>query len=131
MGREGVEVEMDFWSVALPLMKARGIKQKEIAMATGHSSGRVSDWIDRKIMPKADVAVIIADLLGVSVRYLVTGEMDKELSDRENELLRICSILSDDKFEAVLNVAKVMRKDTDRELSGGSSSAGLEGIKGN
>ena len=131
MGREGVEVEMDFWSVALPLMKARGIKQKEIAMATGHSSGRVSDWIDRKIMPKADVAVIIADLLGVSVRYLVTGEMDKELSDRENELLRICSILSDDKFEAVLNVAKVIRKDTDRELSGGSSSAGLEGIKEN
>jgi len=123
---------MDFWSVTLPLMKARGVKQKDIAELTGHSSGRVSDWIDRKIMPKADVAVAVADLLGVSVRYLVTGKADKELSDRENELLRICSILSDDKFEAVLNVAKVMRKDTDRELSGGSSSGDLDReVKGN
>ena len=117
---------MDFWSVALPLMKKKGIKQKDIVDLTGHSSGRVCDWIKEKVIPKADDALKIADLLGVSVRYLLTGEDDKELSAREKELLRICSILSDDKFEAVLNVAKVMRKDTDRELSGGSSSAGLE-----
>lgn len=122
---------MDFWSVALPLMKARGIKQKEVAMATGHSSGRVSDWIDRKIMPKADDAIIIADMLGVSVRYLVTGQVEKELSDRENELLRVCSILKEDKFDIVLQTARLMRKDMERELSGGSSSADLEEVKGN
>lgn len=122
---------MDFWSVALPLMKTRGIKQKEIVELTGRSSGTVSDWIKDKTVPRADDAVKIADLLGVSVRYLVTGEVERELSDRENELLRICSILSDDKFEAVLNVARVMRKDTDRELGGGSSSGDLEGIKRN
>ena len=112
---------MDFWSNALSLMKARGMKQKHIAMATGHSSGRVSDWIDRKIVPKADDAVKIADLLGVSVRYLVTGEADKELSDRENELLRLCSVLKEDKFEIVLGLARSLHKDWERELSGGSS----------
>ena len=122
---------MDFWSVALPLMRIRGKKQKDIVELTGRSSGTVSDWIKDKTVPKADDAVKIADLLGVSVRYLVTGQKDRELSDRENELLRLCSILNEEKFNVVLSLARSLHNDMDRELRGGSSYGGLEGIKGN
>ena len=122
---------MDFWSITLPLMKAKGIKQKDIAELTGHSSGTVSDWIRVRIVPKADDALKIADLLGVSVRYLVTGKTDRELSQRENDLLRLCSILKEEKFEIVLALAQSLHDDMDRELSAGSSSGDLEGIKGN
>ena len=114
---------MNFWDYALPLMDKKKVKQKDIARLTGHSGGRVSDWITKKTMPNADDALIIADLLGVSVRYLVTGEDDKMLSPRERELLQICSILSEEKFKAVKDIAEIMRKETDRELSGGLSSA--------
>jgi transcriptional regulator with XRE-family HTH domain len=112
-------------------MRVKGIKQKDIAELTGHSSGTVSDWIRVGIIPKADDVLKIADLLDVSVRFLVTGEKDKELSQRENELLRLCSILNEEKFNVVLSLARSLRNDMDRELRSGSSSAGLEGIKGN
>ena len=101
---------MDFWSVALPLMKERGIKQKDIAKETGHSSGRVCDWIDRKIMPKADDALIIADLLGVSVRYLVTGKDDSDLSAKEKELLAACKGFSDSMFNKMIHEANGIKE---------------------
>lgn len=119
---------MNFWDNAHPFMEKKKVKQKDIALLTGHSSGRVSDWIKEKVVPKADDALKIADLLGVSVRYLVTGEDDKMLSPRERELLQICSILSEEKFKAVKDIAEIMRKETDRELSGGLSSADSEGV---
>lgn len=112
-----------FWSVALPLMKARGIKQKNIVDLTGRSSGRVCEWIKDGVIPRADDALKIADLLGVSVRYLLTGEDDKELSAREKELLKVCSLLGDDKFDIVLQTARVMRKDVQEASGDGSSSA--------
>jgi len=112
---------MSFWSNALPLMDKKEIKRVDVARATGKTKSAVSDWIKRKCIPAADDALKIADLLGVSVRYLVTGEADKELSDRENELLRLCSVLKEDKFEIVLGLARSLHKDWERELSGGSS----------
>ena len=112
---------MNFWDNALPLMSKQGVRQADLVRLTGKAKGTVWNWVENRTVPQADDAVKIADLLGVSVKYLVTGEDDRELSAREKELLRVCSILSDEKFGAVLNVANIMRKDTDRELSGGSS----------
>jgi len=123
---------MSFWSNALPLMEEKDIKRVEVARATGKTKSAVSDWIKRKCIPAADDALKIADLLGVSVRYLVTGEDDRELSDREKELLNICLPLNTDKFNVVLESARVMRKETDRELPGGSSYGGSDReVKGN
>ena len=113
---------MDFWSNALPLMNKKAIKRVDISKATGKTKSAISDWIKRKVYPAADDALKIADLLGVSVRYLVTGEDDKELSAREKELLDVCSLLSDRKFSIVLKNAKAVREDMEQELSSGSSS---------
>ena len=118
---------MDFWSNALPLMYKKGVRQTDLANITGKSSASVSDWVNKRITPRADDALKIAELLGVSVNYLLTGEYeDNELSPREKELLSVCSILKEDKFDIVLQTARLMRKDMEQELSGGSSSAGLE-----
>ena len=122
---------MDFWSNALPLMYKKGVRQTDLANLTGKSRASVSDWVNKRVIPRADDALKIADLLGVSLRYLIEGKDDRDLTAREKELLAICVPLSTEKFNVVLESARVMRKETDRELSGGSSSAGLEGIKGN
>lgn len=112
---------MNFWDNALPLIKEQGVRQADLVRLTGKAKGTVWNWVENKTVPQADDAVKIADLLGVSVRYLVTGEKDRELSAGEKELLRICSILRPDKFDIVLQTAKLMRKDMEQELSGGSS----------
>ena len=117
-----MEVFVNFWDNALPLMKKKGIKQRHLCDITGKTSASVSDWFTYKVMPKADDALKIADLLGVSVRYLITGADDKDLSDREKKLLKTCEMLPDDKFKAVLDVAEIMRKDVETSLRGGSSS---------
>ena len=113
---------MSFWNNARPLMDEKKIRKIDLVRLTGHSSGAVSDWFTKKIIPKADDALKIADYLGVSVRYLVTGEDDRELSPREKELLDLCSVLQDDKFKFVLDMAKLMRKNWEQEAAAGSYS---------
>ena len=113
---------MGFWDNALPLINQREIKQADLVRLTGKAKSTVWNWFERKTVPQADDAVKIADLLGVSVRYLVTGEDDKELSAREKELLDVCSLMSDRKFSIVLKNAKAVREDMEQELSSGSSS---------
>ena len=111
-----------FWTTARSLMDEQGLKQVDLVRGVGCSKGTVHAWIKRDTLPPADRAVKIAELLGVSVRYLVTGQRQEgELEPREKELLRVCSILRDDKFEAVLKVARIMHDDTMQELGAGSS----------
>ena len=115
-----------FWTKACYLMKEGKIKQVELARAVGCSKGTVFAWIKRDTLPQADYALKIADRLGVSVRYLVTGEDEGELSPREKELLRVCSMLSQEKFEAVMKVAVVMRDTAKQELSAALSPGASE-----
>lgn len=123
---------MDFWSNTLPLMYKKGVRQKDLVKVTGKTSASVSDWVNKRVIPRADDALKIADLLGVSLRYLIEGKDDRDLTAREKELLAICVPLSTEKFNVVLESARVMRKETDRELSGGSSSGGsVRGVEGN
>jgi len=42
------------------------------------ANNTLSNWAARKTIPSADIAVVIADALLCSVRWLVTGEDDKE-----------------------------------------------------
>lgn len=118
---------MDFWSNALPLMNKKGIKRTDVAKATGKTRSAVTDWIKRKVYPTADDAVKIAELLGVSVRYLVTGEDEEGLSPREKELLDVCRLLPDRKFSIVLQNAKAVREEMEAD---GLSSGDLREISG-
>ena len=119
---------MDFWSNVQPLMDKKGVRQRDFVRITGKSSASVSDWLNKKVIPRADDALKIADLLGVSVRYLVTGEDEEGISPRERELLDVCKLMPESKFSIVLKNAQAIREDMDRELSGGLSCADSEGV---
>lgn len=65
--RETLRAELDF----------QGIKVKELAAQTGISQRTLEGYLGaRGSVPPADVAVKIAQILNVSVEYLVTGEAE-------------------------------------------------------
>ena len=101
---------MDFWDNALPLMRNKKVKKMELVRLTGHSSGTISDWFSRRIMPKADDALKIADYLGVSVRFLVTGK-DEDMPFKLREVVELCRGLGDDELDTVCRMLRGLRKE--------------------
>ena len=113
-----------FWDTALFLMDKKNLKQVDLIKATGQSRSGVSAWINRDIIPQADAALKIADLLGVSVRYLVTGQDPAELPYRVKELLRLAQGLNESELIYFCDQIKNYRVLEDRkkgEASPGSS----------
>lgn len=66
------------------LMADRGLQQKDLAGKAGISSNGISTWKITGAFPRADIAVKIADILGVTVEYLVTGHIPN--IDKNDEL---------------------------------------------
>jgi transcriptional regulator with XRE-family HTH domain len=65
----------------------KGLSRKDIALASGLKSVQsLTDWSNGSI-PQADTAVAVADYLGVSVRWLLTGEDEQGLSLDERNLV--------------------------------------------
>lgn len=61
----------------------------------GKNSNVISSWKTRNTIPQADIAVKIADYLGVSIRWLVTGEEDRKMDRETEEMLRDWAQLSE------------------------------------
>ena len=110
-----------FWTTARSLMDERGLRQVDVARAVGCSKGTVFAWIKRDTLPQADSAVKIAELLGVSVRYLVTGtRAEGELSPLEQRLLEVCKGLSDPQMHKVIKEAIDIKVMVAEEKNGAS-----------
>jgi len=63
------------------------LTRKAVATAIGLKSGQsLTDW-EKGSIPQADTAVQIADVLGISVRWLLTGENEKGVTVEEMSLL--------------------------------------------
>ena len=72
------------------LLDEKGLKNADVARATGISNMTLSDWKRGKSVPKADKMQKIAEFLNVSVDYLMTGrdmEFTLEMADADSELL--------------------------------------------
>lgn len=111
----------EFWKNALLLMEERRIRQVDLAQALDRSKTTICHWINRDTLPQADDAVRIADLLGVSVRYLVTGtRQEGELSPLEKRLLEACRGLSDPMMNKVIKEAVDLRIMAAQERGEGS-----------
>lgn len=52
----------------------KGVKDSDVAKATGITKSTFSDWKNGRSSPKNDKLQKIADYFGVSVEYLLTGE---------------------------------------------------------
>ena len=86
--------------------------RKAISEAIGLKSAQsITDWSNGSI-PQADTALYIADALGVSIRWLLTGEDETGLTPNERNLINKFRNLSDqDRFEInVLVDAKLAAK---------------------
>lgn len=83
------------------LLKERNEKRLSLAEHCGFSLQSLSDWSKRGSVPSADKAVAIANYLGVSIEWLLTGSEKEGLTPKQRELIRNYETLSDRDKRAV------------------------------
>jgi plasmid maintenance system antidote protein VapI len=64
----------DFWIRTNALIKQKGYTQRSLALKCGFTERRIESLSTDSRQPTTDESVKIAQALGVSVEYLVTGE---------------------------------------------------------
>jgi transcriptional regulator with XRE-family HTH domain len=69
------------------LLAVQKKERKELVAAVGANRGALTNWDKRGTVPAADIALKIADYLGVSVRWLITGQDDQGLTLEERNIL--------------------------------------------
>ena len=70
------------------LLALRNEKRAILCKAIGINPGAVTNWCGKKqSLPRADVAIAVAEYLNVSVYWLLTGKDDEGLSLEERNLL--------------------------------------------
>ena len=94
-------------------MEFQDIKQKELSEKTGISINTIRNYINgHNAVPSAEVAVKIAEALGVSVEYLVTGKksgmqkIPSKIMHIENALLHF----SEKDLDAVAKVIEALEE---------------------
>ena len=105
------------YEVYQKLLDEKGLKNADVARATGISNMTLSDWKRGKSVPKSDKMRKIAEYLNVSVDYLMTGkdmeftaemaEIDvtlSNMSERMKEYALRLNNLPSDKQELVMNL---------------------------
>jgi len=80
-----------------------GLSRRDVAFAGGLKSPQsLTDWSKGSI-PQADTAVYIADRLGISIRWLLTGEEEPGLSlDERNLVIKYQSLDEQGQYEIKL-----------------------------
>ncbi|MGI5065577.1 helix-turn-helix domain-containing protein [Treponema putidum] len=75
---------LDFWIRVKDLIKEKNTTQDKIALQINERADNFSRWIQKDRLPDAEQTYKIANALGVSVEYLVTGNQSnhKEKIDR-------------------------------------------------
>lgn len=60
------------------LRKQKGLSQNELAIKVDISKAQMSRYISKDVQPPADVLKKMADVLGVSVDFLLSGDTDQK-----------------------------------------------------
>ena len=92
----------------------RGITVKELSAKTNIPKGTLDCYLGiRASMPPADLAVKIANVLEVSVEYLVTGQdknkQDKILDHNIRSIIQILLELNDKDIRTIHGLAKILK----------------------
>jgi transcriptional regulator with XRE-family HTH domain len=81
-------------------LEAKKGSRKDLYLSLELAFNTFSNWETRETVPAADVALKIADYLGVSVRWLITGKDEQGLTLEERNLLAKYNSLDDrDRYE--------------------------------
>lgn len=90
-----------FWDISRQIMNQKSITQADIARYVGKPKGTINRWYNDDIVPPANYAIQIADILGVNLRYLITGKdsaadpvvetvaADQDLRDLFNKIMSL------------------------------------------
>lgn len=94
---------MDFRGRLREEIEYSGMLYKEVAAKAGITKRTMDSYVGTNAsMPAADIAVRLAQVLGVSVEYLVTGEKkEAALSNQERHLLSCFEKLSERERKAL------------------------------
>ena len=89
------------------------IGQKELAVKTGLSLKTIENYVKKdSSIPSADKAVLIAQALGVTVEYLVTGKKNAKDGSAHmqsnKELFQIVPKLNDYNYQVIVSMAKML-----------------------
>lgn len=88
------------------LLEEKGLKAYDVCKATGIPSSSITDWKKGRYTPKADKMQKIADFLGVSLEYLMTGTQ-QSTPGLSNETLDIAYYIEQNPdFKTFVEVAK-------------------------
>lgn len=113
---------MKFGEKITKLKKLKKMSQVELAEKTGISRDAISKYERGDVMPSIEYAKRIADILGVSLDYLVS-ESDKEeaLDNEAVKRIKEIQILPKDDKEKIYSVIDALIRDTKAKQAFGIS----------
>lgn len=88
------------------LANEKGLTIAELERLASLGNGTIRRW--KNSLPAADKLHRVAEILGVSVDYLITGQSTVE-SEKINLIAREVSNLSEEQKNAILNMIKSMK----------------------
>ena len=108
---------MDFFDRIKELAKAQGTTIEQVmkkALGTSNSRDTYNGWRRRKLIPRGNVCLQLAQALGVSVDYLLTGNdanidftgLEKYL--KHSELVDLADELSPANYKVLLGSARLL-----------------------
>lgn len=102
---------MDFKDRLREEIEYKGLSSKEIAAKIGISYSTFLSYIDmRGVLPNVETAVKIANILDVSVEYLVNGnENKKQTSSNEEILIQNFKKLSEQNKLNLLKISEILK----------------------
>jgi len=97
-----------------------GLTVKELSVKTGIAKGTLDCYLGaRASMPPADIATKIANALGVTVEYLVTGQevkkQEKLLDHNIRSIIQILVNLNKKDIQTILGLAKVLKDQSEKK----------------
>ena len=111
----------------------RGISQKELAERAGIKKRAFDMYVGlQESMPPADVAVRIAQTLGISVEYLVTGKevnRTETLSADDRKLLEVFRNLDSRDRSVVIKLAQILSERDEQSSPGNQRGYGGPVVK--
>jgi len=97
----------------------QGLTVKELSLKTGIAKGTLDCYLGvRASMPPADIAVKIADALGVTVEYLIGQETKKQyklLDQNVRSIIQILTELNEKDTETILGLSKVLKNQSEKK----------------
>ena len=92
------------------LLQKRGMSSYEVSKLSGVSQATLSDWKNGKSTPRNKTLKKLADILGVSVAYLLGEEKEKtpdtKTSEVEERIIDLFNVMSDEQKQLFLNLAE-------------------------